>query len=162
MKYTKEFSEGFEPWSGAVSTYDRIIEEKGLDALENALEQIFEGDGEPPTDTQINDLLWFDSDTVYKMLGMKPDNTHERTLDEILEAWQDDNGRFGYKGIRAEIVDYETVRITYTEEPEEGEEAETPEEQTEDLNAEEVAGLFGDDCGEIDEDAQTVETWEED
>ena len=92
---------------------------------------------------------------------MKPDNTHERTLAEILEAWKDDNERFGYKGIRAEIVDYETVRITYTD-PEEVEEGETPEEQTEELNAEEVAGLFGDDCGEIDEDAQTVETWEED
>ena len=161
MKYTKEFSEGFQPWSGAVSTYDRIIEEKGLDALENALEQIFEGGEEPPTETQINDLLWFEPETVYKLLGMKPDNTHERTLAEILEAWQDDNERFGYKGIRAEIVDYETVRITYTD-PEEVEEGETPEEQTEDLNAEEVAGLFGDDCGEIDEDAQTVETWEED
>ena len=161
MKYTKEFSEGFQPWSGAVSTYDRIIEEKGLDALENALEQIFEGSDEPPSDTAINDLLWFDADTVYKALGMKPDNTHERTLAEILEAWQDDNERFGYKGIRAEIVDYETIRITYTD-PEEVEEGETPEEQTEELNAEEVAGLFGDDCGEIDEDAQTVETWEED
>ena len=140
MKYTKEFSEGFEPWSGAVSSYNRIVEEKGLDALENALEQ---------------------PEAVYKLLGMKPDNTHERTLADILEAWQDDNERFGYKGIRAEIVDYETVRITYTD-PEEVEEGETPEEQTEELNAEEVAGLFGDDCGEIDEDAQTVETWEED
>ena len=161
MKYTKEFSEGFEPWSGAVETYNRIIEEKGLEALENALEQLFEGGEEPPTDTQINDLLWFEPEAVYKLLGMKPDNTHKRTLDEILEAWQDDNERFGYKGIRAEIVDYETVRITYTEEPEEGEEAETPEEQIEDINAEDVAGLFGDDCGEIDEGAQTVETWED-
>ena len=161
MKYTKEFSEGFEPWSGAVSSYNRIVEEKGLDALENALKQLFEGGEEPPTDTQINDLLWFEPEAVYKLLGMKPDNTHERTLAEILEAWKDDNERFGYKGIRAEIVDYETVRITYTD-PEEVEEGETPEEQTEELNAEEVAGLFGDDCGEIDEDAQTVETWEED
>ena len=158
MKYIKEFSEGFEPWSGAVSSYNRIVEEKGLDALEKALEQLFEGGEEPPTDTQINDLLWFEPEAVYKLLGMKPDNTNARTLAEILEAWQDDNERFGYKGIRAEIVDYETVRITYTD-PEEVEEGETPEEQTEELNAEEVAGLFGDDCGEIDEDAQTVETW---
>ena len=161
MKYTKEFSEGFEPWSGAVSTYNRIVDEEGLDALENALEQIFECDEEPPTDTQINDLLWFEPGTVYKILGMKPDSTNERTLAEILEAWQDENERYGYKGIRAEIVDYETVRITYTD-PEEVAEGDTPEEQTEDLTPEDVAGLFGDDCGEIDEDAQTVETWEED
>lgn len=56
MKYTKEFSEGFTPWSGAVPVYERIVEEKGLDALENALEQIFEGRDEPPSDTAINDL----------------------------------------------------------------------------------------------------------
>lgn len=158
MKYTKEFSEGFQPWSGAVSTYDRIIEEKGLDALENALEQIFEGSSEPPSDTAINDLLWFEPDTVYNLLGMKPDNTKTRTLDEIREAWKD-NDPVGYEVQKVEIIDCETVRVTYFD-PEE----ETPPEEyeTEDLTPEEVAELFDDDEGEIDEDAQTVETWSRD
>jgi hypothetical protein len=41
-------------------------------------------------------------------------------------------------------------------------EDEEREEQTEDLDAEDVARLFGsDNCGEIDEDEQTVETWRE-
>lgn len=154
MQFLSDFSE-YRPWSGAVSAYERIISEKGENALENALEQIFDG-CETPTATAINDLLWFEPETVYQILGMKPDDTHERTLAEILEAWQGDNERFGYKGIRAEIVDYETVRITYTEE---GEEGETPEEQAEDLNAEDIAGLFGDDQAEIDENAGTIETW---
>lgn len=158
MKYTKEFSEGFQPWSGAVSTYDRIIEEKGLDALENALEQIFEGSGEPPSDTAINDLLWFEPDTVYNLLGMKPDSTETRTLDDIREAWKD-NDPVGYEVQKVEIIDCETVRVTYFD-PEE----ETPPEEyeTEDLDPQEVAALFGDDEGEIDEDAQTVETWSRD
>lgn len=156
MKYTKEFSEGFQPWSGAVSVYDRIVEEKGLDALENALEQIFEGDDEPPSDTAINDLLWFDSDTVYKSLGMKPDNTTTHTLEEIAAAWLEENQKYDYARPRVEIVDSETVRVYFLED-----ENDPDSEQTEDLDAEEVAGLFGDDCGEIDEDAQTVETWEE-
>lgn len=155
MKYTKEFSEGFEPWSGAVSTYNRIVDEKGLDALENALEQIFECDEEPPTDTQINDLLWFEPETVYKILGMKPDNTHLHELGEVAAAWVGENP--DYINVRAEIIDGETVRVFFVD-PED----EEREEQTEDLTPEDVAGLFGDDCGEIDEDAQTVETWEED
>lgn len=154
MQMLCDFSE-YRPWSGAVDAYERIISERGEDALENALEQIFDG-GETPTATAINDLLWFEPETVYNILGMKPDDTHERTLADVLEAWQTENERYGYRGLRAEIVDGETVRIIYTEEAEEGE---TPEEQAEDLDAEDVAGLFGDDEGEIDEDAGTVETW---
>ena len=156
MQMLCDFSD-YRPWSGAVAAYERIISEMGADALENALEQIFDG-GETPTATAINDLLWFEPETVYSVLGMKPDDTHKRTLAEILEAWQGENERFRYKGIRAEIADYETVRIIYTN-PDEVIEGDTPEEQSEDLNPEEVAGLFGDDQAEIDEDAGTVETW---
>ena len=50
------------------------------------------------------------------------------------------------------------MRIIYTD-PDEVIEDDTPEEQTEDLNLEEVAWLFGDDQAEIDESAGTVETW---
>lgn len=157
MKYTKEFSKGFEPWSGAVSVYERIVEEKGLDALENALEQIFEGDDEPLSDTAINDLLWFNSDTVYNMLGMVPDSAGKRTLDEIREAWKE-NGPVGYEVQKVEIIDDETVRVTYFD-PEE----KTPpdEYETEDLNLEEIAGLFDDDCAEIDDEKETIKTWKE-
>lgn len=154
MQMLCDFSD-FRPWSGAVNAYERIISECGQEALENALEQIFEG-GETPTATAINDILWFEPETVYQLLGMKPDDTHARTLGDILETWQAENERYGFKGLRAEIADCETVRIIYTEE---GDENETPEEQAEDLSAEDVAGLFGDDEGEIDETAGTVETW---
>lgn len=87
---------------------------------------------------------------------MKPDNTTTRTLEEIAAAWLEENQKYDYARPRVEIVDNETVRVYFLED-----ENDPDSEQTEDLDAEEVAGLFGDDCGEIDEDAQTVETWEE-
>lgn len=156
MKFIKEFSDGFKPWSGAVENYERIIREKSPAELEKALEQIFDDEDNPPTETQINDLLWFEPEEVYKILGMKPDNTTTHTLEEIAAAWLEENQKYDYARPRVEIVDYETVRVYFLED-----ENDPDSEQTEDLDAEEVAGLFGDDCGEIDEDAQTVETWEE-
>ena len=156
MKFIKEFSDGFKPWSGAVENYERIIREKSLAELEKALEQIFDDEDNPPTETAINDLLWFEPEEVYKILGMKPDNTTTHTLGEIAAAWLEENKKYGFARPRVEIVDSETVRVYFLED-----ESDPDSEQTEDLDAEEVAGLFGDDCGEIDEDAQTVETWEE-
>lgn len=156
MKFIKEFSDGFKPWSGAVENYERIIREKSPAELEKALEQIFDDEDNPPTETQINDLLWFEPEEVYKILGMKPDNTTTHTLEEIAAAWLEENKKYNFARPRVEIVDSETVRVYFLED-----ENDPNSEQTEDLDAEEVAGLFGDDCGEIDEDAQTVETWEE-
>jgi hypothetical protein len=156
MKFIKEFSDGFKPWSGAVENYERIIREKSPAELEKALEQIFDDEDNPPTETQINDLLWFEPEEVYKILGMKPDNTTTHTLEEIAAAWLEENKKYDFARPRVEIVDSETVRVHFLED-----ENDPDSEQTEDLDAEEVAGLFGDDCGEIDEDAQTVETWEE-
>jgi hypothetical protein len=156
MKFIKEFSDGFKPWSGAVENYERIIREKSPAELEKALEQIFDDEDNPPTETAINDLLWFEPEEVYKILGMKPDNTTTHTLEEIAAAWLEENKKYDFARPRVEIVDSETVRVYFLED-----ENDPDSEQTEDLDAEEVAGLFGDDCGEIDEDAQTVETWEE-
>lgn len=156
MKFIKEFSDGFKPWCGAVENYERIIREKSPAELEKALEQIFDDEDNPPTETAINDLLWFEPEEVYKILGMKPDNTTTHTLEEIAAAWLEENKKYDFARPRVEIVDSETVRVHFLED-----ESDPDSEQTEDLDAEEVAGLFGDDCGEIDEDAQTVETREE-
>ena len=155
MKYTKEFSEGFEPWSGAVSVYERIIKERSLDDLENALEQIFEGKNELPSDTEINDLLWFDSDTVYNILGMVPDDAKTRTLDDIREAWEKYD-TLGRRATRAEIIDCEFVRV-YCIDPEEEEATE----DYEDLTAEEIAALFDDESADIDDDKEIIKTWKE-
>ena len=152
MKYYvgENFSD-FEPWSGAVSTWQRIIDEGKADEADRYLEEIEPADGW--TETAINDLLWFDSDSVYKALGMRPDDCYERTADEIGNAWISDNDGMGYKLQRVEIG-ADGVTVYYTDEDDE-----THEEQSEELDAEDVVRLFGYSCGEIDDDAGLVYTW---
>ena len=149
--YVEENFSDFEPWSGAVSTWQRIIDEGKADEADRYLEEIEPADGW--TKTAINDLLWFDSDSVYKALGMRPDDCNKRTADEIGEAWTLDNDGMGYKLQRVEI-EADGVTVYYIDEDDE-----THEEQFEELDAEDVARLFGDSCGEIDDDAGLVYTW---
>lgn len=59
--------ENFKPWSGAVDTFKKIEEADKMDALEDVLNDLYP-DG--MTDTELNDLLWFDEETVYEWLGM--------------------------------------------------------------------------------------------
>ena len=149
--YVEENFNNFEPWSGAVSTWQRIIDEGKADEADRYLEEIEPANGW--TKTAINDLLWFDSDLVYKALGMRPDDCNKRTADEIGEAWTSDNDGMGYKLRRVEI-ETDGVTVYYIDEDDE-----TQEEQSEELDAEDVARLFGDSCGEIGEDAGLVYTW---
>ena len=149
--YVEENFSNFEPWSGAVSTWQRIIDEGKADEADRYLEEIEPADGW--TKTAINDLLWFDSDSVYKALGMRPGGCDERTADEIGEAWSLDNDGMGYKLQRVEI-EADGVTVYYIDEDDE-----THGEQSVELDAEDVARLFGDSCGEIDDDAGLVYTW---
>ena len=149
--YVEENFNNFEPWSGAVSTWERIIDEGKADEADRYLEEIEPADGW--TKAAINDLLWFDSDLVYKALGMRPDGCEKRTADEIGEAWALDNDGMGYKLQRVEI-EADGVTVYYIDKDDE-----THEEELEMLDAEDVARLFGDSCGEIDDDAGLVYTW---
>ena len=64
MKIICETSlENFDAWSGARDTLDRIIEEGKCSELETILESEYP-DG--MTDTELNDLLWFESDLIYE------------------------------------------------------------------------------------------------
>ena len=60
----------FEPWSGAVDTYNRIYNEDKLNELESLLEDLYP---EGIEETQLNDILWFDSEWVYECLGISED-----------------------------------------------------------------------------------------
>ena len=75
---TCDFSD-YRPWSGAISTYERIEEEGKLDDLENLLEECYP---EGISMVGINDILWFDSDWVFEMLGITDDD--EEDFDESL------------------------------------------------------------------------------
>lgn len=55
----------FEAWSGAKETLEKVKECGLCEALESIIEELFP-DG--ITDTELNDLLWFDSDWIYEQL----------------------------------------------------------------------------------------------
>lgn len=92
MKIYKEDSlSNFEWWSGAVTTADRIWEEQGsegFDQLEAILEDLYP-DGIDETD--LNDLLWFDADTVYEWLGIEDEEDEKDEEDDEEEETEPAN-----------------------------------------------------------------------
>ena len=69
----------FEAWSGAKDTLDRIQREGKCAELENVLEELYP-DG--MTETELNDLLWFDSESVYEWLGIRSEEQIENEIKE--------------------------------------------------------------------------------
>lgn len=57
----------FKAWSGAVDTKETIINEGKADEFDQLIEEFYP-DG--LTDTQLNDMLWFEEDWIYEMLGI--------------------------------------------------------------------------------------------
>ena len=72
--------DSFNAWGGAVDTLDRIQREGKCEELENILEDLYP-DG--ITETQLNDLLWFDFEQVYEWLGIR---SEEQIRKEIKAA----------------------------------------------------------------------------
>ena len=76
MEYKVEINslENFKAWTGGLETLNTVRERGGVATLTVICEDIFSGD--IPTETTINDWLWFDSDFIYQALG----------YDDLLEA----------------------------------------------------------------------------
>ena len=79
--YTEKSLSSFEPWSGAVDTYKYLDDHDLLDALEAILEELFP-DG--MDETELNDLLWFEPETIYDWLGVEVDEDGQ-PIEEIEE-----------------------------------------------------------------------------
>lgn len=58
----------FDAWSGAVETKETIIENRKSQQFDQLIEDMFP-DG--LTDTELNDILWFETDWVYKELRIR-------------------------------------------------------------------------------------------
>ena len=69
----------FEAWSGAKDTLDRIQREGKCAELENILEELYP-DG--MTETELNDLLWFEPETIYEWLGIRSEGQIEKEIEE--------------------------------------------------------------------------------
>ena len=69
MKVITETSlERFDAWSGAVDTKNLIISLGLEEEFEMLIDELYE---EGLTDTQLNDLLWFESDWILENLGVE-------------------------------------------------------------------------------------------
>ena len=72
----------FQAWSGAKDTLDRIQREGKCAELENVLDELYP-DG--MTETELNDLLWFEPETVYEWLGIRSEGQIEKEIEEAEE-----------------------------------------------------------------------------
>lgn len=73
----------YKPWSGAKDTWEQIISAHKLDDLDSLLEDAYP-DG--LTQTEVNDILWFDSEWVLSELGIKAEEEEEETEEEAEES----------------------------------------------------------------------------
>ena len=83
MYIKKDF--GFEElkhnsWSGAVDTLEDIEKADKEEELMELLEQVFFD--EIPTDTEVNDYLWFERDEIYSNLGLNANGELEEEEEE--------------------------------------------------------------------------------
>lgn len=78
----------FEPWSGAVNTYERLKREGKLDELDSLLPDMFGKDD--VEETELNDLLWFEPDTVYELVGLQTESEIRDDIEYINERVEDE------------------------------------------------------------------------
>ena len=93
MTYTVETSlENFPAWSGGKDTLDVLIEKDLCDTVEACLVDVL---GEYPTDTEINDMLWFETDAIAEWCGFSSwealENGEEEEEEETAEEEEVDN-----------------------------------------------------------------------
>lgn len=71
MKYLVEESlQDFKAWSGGKDTLDDPLAYDVVDKAEEYIEMIFADREELPTQTEINDILWFKRDEIYRYCGI--------------------------------------------------------------------------------------------
>ena len=89
MTYTVETSlENFPAWSGGKDTLDVLIEKDLCDTVEAILNDIYvDGD---PTDTEINDTLWFSRDEIAEWCGFSSWEALENGEEEEEEAEEEE------------------------------------------------------------------------
>ena len=84
MEYTIERNlEDFGAWAGGKATLDTLIEKGDCEQVEDFINECFSH----PTDTDINDFLWFERDQIAEYLGYEDWDDYENN-----EVYKDING----------------------------------------------------------------------
>lgn len=91
MKVYKEITSlyDFEPWSGAVDTYNKLIEAGKAEEFVDQLEQVFAG--QDVSDTDINDFLWFEPEECFKLVGLDKNGNEKEEEEEEDEDEEEEN-----------------------------------------------------------------------
>lgn len=71
--YVEESLSNFQFWSGAKANAEELTCEQ-MDRLESILEEIYP---EGMSDTEINDLMWFEFDLIKEWLGIEDDEEED-------------------------------------------------------------------------------------
>lgn len=84
MVYSKEFSvDTFPFWSGAKDTVEDVCKADKTYELQSLIEEQFADSETPPTETEINDFVWFERDFIYNRLGLDENGElHDEDEDE--------------------------------------------------------------------------------
>jgi hypothetical protein len=81
MEFRKNINiENLHTWEGGKDTFNTIKEHGKLNELEHLIDEFFIGS--TPTETEINDLLWFDDEMIFKHLGINEDEEELENEDE--------------------------------------------------------------------------------
>lgn len=93
----------FEPWSGAVNTYERLKCGGKLDELDSLLPDMFGKDD--VEETELNDLLWFEPDTVYELVGLPTESEIREDIEYINERIEDEESAIN--DLEMDMTEYE-------------------------------------------------------
>ena len=147
MKIYSEISiADFEAWSGGKNTLDRVIAEDKCDELEAVLEELYP-DG--MTDTQLNDILWFEPETVFEWLGIRTESEIREELEEAREELEE---------LKQNYADECEEMIDFNNSEREAEELdEMDEEEIESIKAEIWANNYVNDAAELEEKISELE-----
>jgi hypothetical protein len=75
MKTTKDTTlANFDAWSGAVETKEAILNAGKGDEFDSLIEELYP-DG--LTETQLNDILWFEEEWIFESLGITSESESE-------------------------------------------------------------------------------------
>ena len=64
----------FNAWCGAVNTKEIILENNKADEFNDLIDELYP-DG--LTETKLNDILWFETDWIFEMLGINEEEEEE-------------------------------------------------------------------------------------
>ena len=151
MELTIQFSD-YEPWGeNATRAWDKIKHYGKTDDLESFLEDAYGRRG--MSATELNDLLAYETDWVYKSIGVQPDDVDSHSVEEVGRKWCKDEG---YSFVSARWTEEkdgcDTIEVTYRAEDGEDEESEV-------LDGTDVKGLYEADGAEMLYDNEVVYTW---